>query len=606
MTDAATTTDMPTETGSAGRTQKTPFFHRIMAIGHLRYWVIGAWGLALLTTVPWYWAVAWYVVATASGVARTIAETKIQMTDPKKHARVKLIVATISGAAWAGAPLLSLFMGGAFGGMLAIGLLCAGYTLVFTQMRANPGEALIVSAPYTITVAILIASLWGQPGMLTVLAIGPVMALALLIKVVITEIKDNELAAINARQAELIAALEVAGEQARSASEAKSSFLAVVSHELRTPMNGVLGAAQLLESTTQLGEAQQNYVSIIRRSGESLLVLLNDILDLTKIEAGRMEVDAAETSMADLVERSVGPFEAQAAAKGLDFEVTREGDLPHRLNTDALRVAQIVQNLLSNAVKFTPEGKVGLTVTGHRIGERRARLDFAVADSGVGIAWADQSRLFQPFTQVDASSTRGYGGTGLGLSICRKLAHLLGGDITLSSTYGAGSTFTLTLEVDVESWEATPVAEQSEDAVESAGGPLSVLVVEDHPVNRMVLQAWLTSMGHACAMAENGQEALDAAAAEAFDVIIMDVNMPVMDGLTATRALRGGEGPNQETPVAVLSASARPEDHASGFAAGADAYVDKPVDFAALARVLAAAPNGREAVRALLTMSAAA
>ena len=602
MTDAATTDTRPPPV----RSQKTPFFHRIMAIGHLRYWVIGAWGLALLTTVPWYWAVLWYLIATASGVGRTIAETKIQMTDPKRHARVKLIVATISGAAWAGAPLLSFFMGGAFGGMLAVGMLCAGYTLVFTQMRANPGEAMIVSMPYTLSVGVIIASLWGQPGMMPVLAIGPVMAMALLIKVVITEIKDMELAANAERQAELIAALEVAGEQARAASDAKSNFLAVVSHELRTPMNGVLGAAQLLESTTSLGEAQQNYVSIIRRSGESLLVLLNDILDLTKIEAGRMEVDAAETSMADLVERSVGPFEAQAAAKGLDFEVTRAGDLPHRLTTDALRVAQIVQNLLSNAVKFTPEGKVGLTVTGHRVGDRRARVDFAVTDSGVGIAEADQSKLFQPFTQVDASSTRGYGGTGLGLSICRKLANLLGGDITLTSTYGQGSTFTLTLEVEVESWEATPVAERAEDTVEIPAGPLSVLVVEDHPVNRMVLQAWLTSMGHACAMAENGQEALDAAGAEAFDVIIMDVNMPVMDGLTATRALRGGDGPNSETPVAVLSASARPEDHASGFAAGADAYVDKPVDFAALARVLAAAPHGREAVRALLTMSAAA
>ena len=605
MTDAATTTDLAAA-GPADRAHKTPFFHRILAVGHLRYWVIGAWGLALLTTVPWYWAAAWYVVATLSGVGRTIAETRIQMTDPKRHAQVKLIVATVSGVCWAGAPLLSFFMGGVFGGMLAIALLCAGYTLVFTQMRANSREAMIVSMPYTLTVAVIIASLWGQPGVLTVLAIGPVMALALLIKVVITEIKDNELAAINARQAELIAALEVAGERARAASDAKSNFLAVVSHELRTPMNGVLGAAQLLESTTDLGEAQQNYVSIIRRSGESLLVLLNDILDLTKIEAGRMEVDAAETSMADLVERSVGPFEAQAAAKGLDFEVTRQGDLPHRLTTDALRVAQIVQNLLSNAVKFTPEGKVELTIGGRRIGERRARLDFAVSDSGVGIAAADQSKLFQPFTQVDASSTRGYGGTGLGLSICRKLAQLLGGDIGLTSTQGVGSTFTLTLEVDVESWEATPVAERTGETIAAAAGPLNVLVVEDHPVNRMVLQAWLTSMGHACAMAENGREALDAAAEAPFDVIIMDVNMPVMDGLTATRALRGGDGPNRETPVAVLSASARPEDHASGFAAGADAYVDKPVDFAALARVLAATPHGRGAVRALPTLSAAA
>src|SRR5690606_18247756 len=264
-----------------------------------------------------------------------------------------------------------------------------------------------------------------------------------------------------------------------------------------------------------------------------------------------------------------------------------------------LRVCQVIHNLLSNAVKFTDVGEILYTVRGVRTGGRQVRFEFSVRDSGAGISPEDLERLFQPFTQVDASSTRRFGGTGLGLTISRRMAHIMGGDITVESAPGEGSTFTFSVEAEVVEWaaeaEAAPIVAEVE-----GGQSLSVLVVEDHPVNRMILEAWMGSAGHASATAENGQLAVQAAGEQRFDLIVMDVNMPVMDGLTATRAIRAGGGPNAETPIVVLSASARSEDHQAGLEAGADAYLNKPIDFAALALVMNRVGAGRQAVRALV------
>ncbi len=583
-----------------------PFLHRVVASGHMRYWVIGSWALALATTAPWKTALTWFWVTTMLGLVRTFLETRATGIETRLYSRLKLAVATLSCIAWAVAPYLSYFGGHQHGLAMAIALLMAGYMLVFTQMRSAPREALIVSLPYTVVVLILLFDLWGTRNALTVLAMTPVLGLALLIKVVITQMKDGELASVNARQAGLIEDLGTARDKANAANDAKSNFLAVISHELRTPMNGVLGAAQLLE-TTDLQPAQQTYVSIIRRSGESLLVQLNDILDLTKIEAGRLELDLVPTETADMVDRMIGPFQAQAEAKGLGFRFETSGERPAVVRIDPLRLAQITHNLLSNAVKFTDTGEIVFAIARRKLADDRVNLRFSVTDSGAGIGAEDLKQLFQPFTQVDASSTRRFGGTGLGLSICRRLAHLMGGDVTVVSTPGDGSTFTLEIEAEVISWTDADESILTSDATGAEEtGPLHVLIVEDHPVNRVVLEAWMQSMGHSCVMAENGLVALELAENQAFDLVVMDVNMPIMDGLTATRELRKHAGPNQSTPVAVLSASARPEDHALGYEAGADAYVDKPVDFAALAAVMAMAPAGREAVQGLWIARAAA
>jgi len=575
---------------------RQPFLHRVVASGHMRYLVIASWALALTTTAPWLIAIIWFAITTLLGLVRTVVETRLTGLEPHFHAKLKLGVAMASCIAWAFAPLLSYFGGHTHALAIAVALLMAGYMLVFTQMRAAPREAVLVSLPYTVVVLILVIHLWGTQNSLTVLAMMPVLGVALLIKVVIAQMKDGELAVVNARQAGLIGELGAARDRANAANDAKSNFLAVISHELRTPMNGVLGAAQILE-TMDLKPQQGRLVSIIRRSGESLLVQLNDILDLTKIEAGRLELDLVPTETADMIDRMIGPFQAQAESKGLRFRLETHGERPTMINIDALRLAQITHNLLSNAVKFTDAGEIVFAITRERLAGDRVKLWFSVTDSGAGISESNLKQLFEPFTQVDASSTRRFGGTGLGLSICRKLARLMGGDVAVISAPGIGSTFTLEIEAQVLNW-AGGLAESAEvvPAVEEIR-LLHVLIVEDHPVNRIVLETWMHSMGHSCVVAENGKIALDLAAQQAFDFVVMDVNMPVMDGLTATRELRSRSGPNQQVPVAVLSASARPEDHALGYAAGADAYVDKPVDFAALAAVMAMAPSGRDAVQ---------
>lgn len=575
-----------------------PFLHRLVAAGHLRYWVIASWALALATEVALWQAGLWFAVTMAVGFIRGAVDQRMSGSDwPHRH-RLKLAVATLSCVAWAAAPLLAWHEGSTYGAMLAAVLICAGYTLVFTQMRANPREALIVSLPYMLVTAVLILNLWGHPGFLTLIAAAPVLGSALLIKVIITQLKDGELHAVAEQQRQLIAELEVARDQANAANEAKSNFLGVMSHELRTPLNGVLGAAQLLASAP-IGPREQAFVSIIHDSGEHLLALLNNILDVTKIEAGRSDLELVDIATDELTREVVGAFRVQAEAKGLSFVVETESPLPAAVRTDPLGVRRILHNLLDNAIKFTEAGEIRLVIRSEPFGGDQVRLGFAIHDSGAGIAEGDLACLFQPFSQVDASSTRRFGGTGLGLTIARRLANRLGGEISVSSTLLRGSCFELTFPADIAAPVAmAPLAEDDVDAEAEAGsepGPLRVLIVEDHPVNRLVLESWLRSAGHSCALAENGEAALAQAAIEAFDLILMDVNMPVLDGLGATRRLRSTTGPNQNAPIVILSASARTQDHASGLDAGADAYLDKPVDFTRLAEIMWLAAAGREA-----------
>jgi len=569
----------------------------VVAAGHLRYWIIGSWALALATAVPWPTALTWYGITTVLGLLRGRVDRSIGGAP-----RLRLPVATVSCIAWAGAPLLVWFSDAPHDEALAIGLLCAGFTLVFTQMRAAPKEALIVSSPYSLVVCLMIISLWGQPGFWQLIAVVPVLGLAMMIKLMISLIRDNEIAAVFGRQRELIADLEQARDQAQAANAAKSSFLGIISHELRTPMNGVLGAAQLLEGR-QIGEVERSYVSMIRTSGEGLLALLNDILDVTKMEAGRLDLRVRPTPTPAVWEQAVRICRAQAEARDLDLEVDVRGDLPHSVVTDPLRVGQILTNLLGNAVKFTDVGTVRLTITGERLGDDSARLSFAVTDTGPGISEADQARLFQPFTQVDTSSTRQASGTGLGLTISRRLAHMLAGEITLASMPGEGATFTFGAPFAVEAWTGSNLFETA-DAGPKAVVALRVLIVEDHPVNRLILDTWLKGQGHSVFTAENGEVALDLAAKQTFDIIVMDVNMPGMDGLTATRRIRGEAGANRDTPIVILSASARQEDLEQGWAAGADSYVAKPVDFARLSAVLLQAGDGREALKRVAGLAA--
>ena len=432
---------------------RRPLLHRLIAAGHLRYWIIASWALALWTTTSLRVAATWFVVATVAGMIRTVVEGR---AGPRgaSPTLLRLLVATVSCAIWAAAPWLSFTAGSLFSVAVGVALLMAGYVLVFTQMRAAPREAMIVSAPYSAMVVFLIVGLWGSPGFWVVFGMVPVLGLALLIKVVITQMRDEELGAVNRRQAALIVELEQARDRANAANAAKSNFLGVISHELRTPMNGVLGAAELLR-LSQLDARQTGFVDIITQSGQGLMSLLNDILDVTKIEAGKMDLTEALVETDGLAQRLVGPMAAQAEAKALRFTVEVVGEWPVLIRADVLRLAQISHNLLANAIKFTPVGEVGLRLTGQRLADGRLGFRLDVRDSGIGIAPEDLAALFQPFSQVDASSTRRFGCTGLGLSICRRLAELMGGEMTVQSVAGEGSTFTLTAAFDAVDWPAS-------------------------------------------------------------------------------------------------------------------------------------------------------
>ena len=567
----------------------------ILQTQYLRYLIIASWALGLLGTVgPWQ-ALAWFVLTIVAGSVRGVVEHRLSHHVETGWGMLFPIVATVTTAAWAVAPLMAWFSHNTFGQPLAIALLISGYVLVFTQLRSSPRQAMIISSPYGAAAAIILASLWGTAEFWSLLGVLPFTAAGLFVLVTMTMLREERIRAFQSHQAHLIEELETARDKADAANHAKSNFLGIISHELRTPMNGVLGAAQLL-SATRLETTQREYLSIIRNSGDNLLSLLNDILDMTKIEAGKMNFEVVDVDMEDLHKRVTGPFEAQAEARGLDFVSTFEGEIPTVVRGDPLRVCQVLQNLLSNAVKFTESGQIQFRVRGERISDTRVRFDFVVTDSGSGISEEDLTRLFQPFTQVDASSTRRFGGTGLGLTIARRMANIMGGDIGVTSTLGEGSCFTLSIEADVVEW-ARPASTQKADAEVQEADSLRVLVVEDHPVNRMILEAWMASAAHVTVAAENGQLAVEAADAQGFDLIIMDVNMPVMDGLTATRLIRAGDGPNSDTPIIVLSASARNEDHEAGMLAGADAYLNKPIDFGALAELMARAAGGRESLR---------
>ena len=584
--------------GEPGAGEAAQALRAILQTQYLRYLIIGTWALGLLATVGLSIAALWFVGTVTAGTIRGAVEKRISDRVGAGWGLLFPAVATATTAAWATAPLLAWFSGAAFGHALAMALLVSGYVLVFSQLRSSPRQALVISSPYGIAGVVIAASLWGTPEFWQFLAVVPFTGAGLVVLVMMTMLREERIRAFQEHQAHLIEELEAARDKANAASDAKSNFLGVISHELRTPMNGVLGAAQLL-AATRLESTQRDYLSIIRNSGDNLLSLLNDILDMTKIEAGKMTFEIVDVSVEDLHKRVTGPFQAQAEAKGLNFSTRFEGDIPAVVRGDPLRVCQVIHNLLSNAVKFTDKGEVAYLVRGERLENGRVRFDFAVTDSGAGIAPDDLACLFQPFTQVDASSTRRFGGTGLGLTISRRMANIMNGDISVASTLGEGSTFTFTVEADVVEWTRQQAAEPVHAEIKD-GQALSVLVVEDHPVNRMILEAWMGSAGHASATAENGQVAVDAAGEQRFDLIIMDVNMPVMDGLTATRAIRAGAGPNHDTPIVVLSASARREDHAAGLEAGADAYLNKPIDFAALAKVMNRVAGGRAAIRVLV------
>jgi len=403
------------------------------------------------------------------------------------------------------------------------------------------------------------------------------------------ELADSLEQEVAARTSELQRALV----QAQAAARAKTEFLAVVSHEIRTPMNGIIGIAQLLD-LSDLDEAQRGHLALIRQSADDLLALINDILDFSKIEAGRLDLDIRDFDVREELGMVAGLFGPATARKGLRFEMRLPEDMPAVLRGDPVRMRQIFANLIGNAVKFTDKGGVWVEVLFAEQPGGQVRMQCSVTDSGIGIPKERRDRLFKAFSQVDASTTRHYGGTGLGLAICARLCEAMGGGISVQSVAGHGSTFRFSLLFG-RGGEAPPRPLPVRDEAQPGGMPgMRVLLVEDHPVNRTLALGLLNRLGVHADVAENGRQAVEHVKTRACDVILMDVQMPVLDGMAATREIRDLTLPAQPHIIA-LTANAYARDRELCLEAGMDDFLSKPFRLEELRDKLLQVPADRHA-----------
>ena len=392
----------------------------------------------------------------------------------------------------------------------------------------------------------------------------------------------------NRKIAEKARALTRTKRELEKANRAKSDFLAMTSHEVRTPLNGILGMTQLLLKT-DLDDVQRKTANTILAAGQALLTILNDILDMSKIEAGRIELAPANFSPRELAARQDDLWRSHANAKGIDFTLEIDENLPETVHADANRIQQILFNLISNAIKFTDQGEIRVSVSAQSDGRGGTALAFDITDSGIGIPEDERKTLFEPYRQGKRALDGHHGGTGLGLHICRELVRRMNGDIGVESAPGSGSRFWFSVPVaPAEAEEAPPdTADNARPGAvqnrQAEGRALRLLVAEDNLINQRLIGALLDSWGYDYRIVSDGREAVDAVVDGDFDLVLMDTRMPTMTGLEASRAIRALQGPASRIPIIALTANATEGDRESFAAAGMDGYISKPIDIESLA-----------------------
>ena len=544
-----------------------------------------------LSAVPWPYVAGWAMAAVlAVGAEDALLRRMARSAAPSRLSRVlapglRILATTV----YATAALVLIAKGGPGPRLFAFALMIASMVHVLMRYYRSPPILVASMTPY---LAILV--LIGINLTLTPLRQGHVLAaLAPTFTILMFAVQFwASRAQLSSVWGELMNAREAAEERERaadSANRAKSQFLATMSHELRTPLNGVLGMAQALTSD-RLTPTQRERVSIIRHSSESLLAVLNDLLDLSKIETSSMELELVEFDLDQLVRGVAAAYESQAAKKQLQFVCEVAEAARGRYLGDSARIRRVLYNLTDNAMKFTHAGAVTLQVA-----PEGDRVVFRVIDTGIGIDQDNLAHLFETFFQAEATLTRRYSGTGIGLAVCSELSSLMGGVIEATSRLGEGSEFKLALPLQRLAGAAAPTAEAAEAAIETTD-ELRVLAAEDNLTNQLVLKTLLAPAGIDPTVVENGREALEAWEGQVWDLILMDIQMPEMNGVDATLAIRRRERETgrARTPIVAVTANAMTHQLGEYLAAGMDGVVAKPVEitnlFAVMERALAGEP----------------